>query len=107
MANRGARAPSAPLKHGYKQKSQLGEQLLTSKGILSTLFDFLDPDDDKSLNMFFTNKNVFKNIEIMASRIREESPIGSAIRSSNQFEHQRSLNHLAAAARKNQETNHS
>ena len=33
------------------------------------LFDFLNPDDDKSLAMFFTNKKVLANIGVAVERI--------------------------------------
>ena len=37
------------------------------------LFDQLDPNDERSLNIFFTSKYVFANADIVAARIKDST----------------------------------
>ena len=45
--------------------------MLTDRKLLSILFDYLNPNEDGSLHMFFASKKVFANIDVTVARIQD------------------------------------
>ena len=48
-----------------------GQNVLTDRKLLSILFDYLNPNEDGSLHMFFASKKVFANIDVTVARIQD------------------------------------
>ena len=52
-------------------KQNVGQRVLTDRKLLSILFDYLNPNEDSSLSMFFASKRVLANLDVTAARIKD------------------------------------
>ena len=62
-----------------------GREVLSNRKILSILFDYLDPNDSVSLNIFFASKNVFSNIDVTAARLNDSHSVVAPVEQRNEL----------------------